>query len=71
VQALEGTEKLVRIAHIEAGAIIPDLVSGLAILDAAADGNSGVGSFCAVLQRVADEIAPDLANERGIGLDGG
>src|ERR1700729_1145329 len=70
VQALKNAEEFVRVTHVEAGAIILDSKDCLAMVHMAADGNPWHRALRAVLQCVADEIAPDLPNQNGIGFYG-
>src|ERR1700679_2439515 len=71
MQALKDPEEFVRIAHIETCSVILHLVDSFAIFHSAADPDPWFRSFGAVLQGVADEVAPDLTNGGRIPLDGG
>src|SRR5262249_15114993 len=62
VQSLEYAEKLFRVAHVEARAVVDDLEDRLAILETAEDLHLGRGPLGAVLERVADEVRPNLAH---------
>src|ERR1700704_4511307 len=70
VQALEDPKERVRIAHVESGPIVIHLVDGLATFDSAADPDSRLRALRAVLQGVADEVAPDLTHDGRISRDG-
>src|SRR5581483_6460323 len=64
VQALEDLEELVGVRGIEARAVVLHAVDGAAVLGAAADLDARVRPPGAVLDRVADQVDPDLAHER-------
>src|SRR5580698_3743350 len=71
VKALKHTEELVRIAHIKSRAIVLHSIDAFAAFNGAADAHLWPGFLGAVFERVADEIAPDLAHNRGITRAGG
>jgi len=66
MQALAHSKELVRISNVESGPIVVHLVDGLGIFAPTADPDARLRSLCAVLQGVADEVAPHLTNRRRI-----
>src|SRR5882724_5467916 len=71
MQTLKDTKQLLRVAHVESGAVVLDLINRFLVLDPTADPEVRLGALCAVLQCVADEIGPDLAHDGGVALDSG
>src|SRR4030095_4418769 len=66
VQALKNAEELVVIAHVESDAVILDTVHGFILQFLTAYPHAWLIAFGGVLDRIADEIDPYLAQHRTI-----
>src|SRR5262245_27821006 len=66
VQTLEHAEQLLREAHVKARAIVAHVIERFAVYNFTEDLHRGILLLGAVLERVADEIRPDLLEYRGI-----
>src|SRR6185295_4548468 len=68
MQALERAEQLRRVLHVEADAVVAHEV-GL-LLHVPTDIHPRAVALARILERVADEIGPDLADDRGLAFAG-
>jgi hypothetical protein len=70
VQPLEHAEQLVGVLHVEAGAIIFDVVSVLAVELFPANFDLRRVTLAGELERIAQQVGEDLPQERGVGVAG-
>ncbi len=68
VQALEDAEQPVREPHIEAGAVVPNAVGGLAVVQRAFEPDLRIGLPGGVLPGVAEQVLERNAQQRRIAL---
>ena len=66
VQPLEDAEKFVRVAHVEAGAVVADEIDILAVLRLAADFDDCLLDLARVLERVGKQVDPNLPEQRRV-----
>src|SRR5712692_4614059 len=67
VKALEGSEELVRVCHVEASAVVPDIERGLGPVRTT-DLHVGIRPLAGELPRVTHQVLEDDGQELGIGL---
>ena len=71
VQTLKHLKQLVCVVHVEAGAVVPDRVNDLRPFDHPGDVDDRFRPQRRKLDRVAEEVAKDLADQSSIAMDGG
>ena len=68
MEALEGSEELVRVLHVEARAVVPDVEGGGAAVGLPANLDAGIFSLARELPRVAHEVLEHDGQQMRIGL---
>src|SRR5437588_3531784 len=71
MQALKDAKQLVVVAHVEARAVVAHAVNQVCAAALAGDLYPRRGLAAAVLQRVGQQVDPDLPEQRGVAVRGG
>ena len=69
MQSLENAEELVGISHVESGAIVGNKTNGRTVLALASDFDDGRLPLARILQRVREQVDPDLLEQRRVSVD--
>src|SRR4029077_19283505 len=60
MQSLEHTEKLVRVLHVEPGAVVGNKINVLSVLTLGANFDDGIAPIAGILDRVGKKVRPNL-----------